>query len=145
MTTKENYNDVIKDAFRAYDSMEESIKDHAKFLYERPRYKQIFNESTYKGQAQVLEDAGANVEDLTHIIPHQANIRIIEAAAKRLKVPMEKFFVNIESTGNTSAASIPIALDEMNRAGLLKNGDKIAMVGFGGGLTYGAAYLEWNA
>lgn len=58
MTTKEYYNDVIKDAFRAYDSMEESIRDHAKFLYERDRYKQLFNESTYKGQTQSLEDAG---------------------------------------------------------------------------------------
>lgn len=58
MTTKENYNDVIKDGFRAYDSMEESIKDHGKFLYERSIYKQIFNESTYQGQAQALEDAG---------------------------------------------------------------------------------------
>ncbi len=94
---------------------------------------------------QVLEDAGVKVEDLTHIVSHQANIRIIEAAAKRLKVPMERFFVNIESTGNTSAASIPIALDEMNRGGLLKEGDKMAMVGFGGGLTYGAVYLEWHS
>lgn len=93
---------------------------------------------------QVLLDAGVDIEELTHIIPHQANIRIIEAAAKRLKVPMEKFFVNIESTGNTSAASIPIALDAMNKEGSLKEGDKIAMVGFGGGLTYGAAYLEWH-
>ncbi len=93
---------------------------------------------------KVLEDVGVAIEEVNHIIPHQANIRIIEAAAKRLNVPMEKFFVNIESTGNTSAASIAIALDDMNREGSLKEGDKIVMVGFGGGLTYGAAYLEWH-
>lgn len=93
---------------------------------------------------QIMEDAGVAVEEITHIIPHQANIRIIEAAAKRLNVPMEKFFMNIESMGNTSAASIPIALDAMNKEGSLKEGDKVVMVGFGGGLTYGAAYLEWH-
>ncbi len=93
---------------------------------------------------KVLETAGVKVEEINHIIPHQANIRIIEAAAKRLKLPMEKFFMNIESTGNTSAASIAIALDAMNKEGSLKEGDKIVMVGFGGGLTYGAAYLEWH-
>ncbi len=94
---------------------------------------------------QVLAMAGVSLEEVQHIIPHQANIRIIEAAAKRLNVPLEKFFINIETTGNTSAASIAIALDEMNKAGSLKEGDKMVMVGFGGGLTYGAVYLEWHA
>lgn len=91
-----------------------------------------------------LEKSGMNVEDLDHIIPHQANIRIIEAAAKRLGLPMDKFFVNIHNTGNTSSASIAIALDEMNKKGMLKNGDKISMVGFGGGLTYGALTMIWS-
>lgn len=91
-----------------------------------------------------LEKSEMNVEDLDHIIPHQANIRIIEAAAKRLGLPMDKFFVNIQNTGNTSSASIAIALDEMNKKGMLKNGDKISMVGFGGGLTYGALTMIWN-
>lgn len=91
-----------------------------------------------------LEKSEMNVEDLDHIIPHQANIRIIEAAAKRLGLPMDKFYVNIQNTGNTSSASIAIALDEMNKKGMLKNGDKISMVGFGGGLTYGAVTMVWN-
>lgn len=91
-----------------------------------------------------VERGNGNIHELDHIIPHQANIRIIEAASKRLDIPMEKFFINIEKTGNTSAASIAIALDEMNRKSMLKNGDRIALVGFGGGLTYGAVYLEWN-
>lgn len=91
-----------------------------------------------------LEKSEMNVEDLDHIIPHQANIRIIEAAAKRLELPMDKFYVNIHNTGNTSSASIAIALDEMNKKGMLKQGDKISMVGFGGGLTYGALTMVWN-
>lgn len=91
-----------------------------------------------------LEKSEMNAEELDHIIPHQANIRIIEAAAKRLGLPMDKFYVNIQNTGNTSSASIAIALDEMNKKGLLKNGDKISMVGFGGGLTYGALTMIWN-
>ncbi len=106
----------------------------------------------YKFAVNILPEAmkaavakgNGNIHELDHIIPHQANIRIIEAASKRLDIPMEKFFINIEKTGNTSAASIAIALDEMNRKSMLKNGDKIALVGFGGGLTYGAAYIEWN-
>lgn len=106
----------------------------------------------YKFAVNILPEAmkaavskgNGNIHELDHIIPHQANIRIIEAASKRLDIPMEKFFINIEKTGNTSAASIAIALDEMNQNKTLKNGDKIALVGFGGGLTYGAVYLEWN-
>lgn len=92
---------------------------------------------------QAVELGMGELSELDHIIPHQANIRIIEAASKRLKIPMEKFFVNIDRTGNTSAASIAIALDEMNRTSRLKAGDKLAMVGFGGGLTYGAVFMEW--
>lgn len=91
-----------------------------------------------------LEEAGLALEDLDMVVPHQANVRIIEAAAKRLGLPMDKFYVNLMHTGNTSAASIPIALDEMNEKGLLKEGMTIALVGFGGGLTYGAAVLRWS-
>jgi len=106
----------------------------------------------YKFAVNILPEAmkaavargNGNIHELDHIIPHQANIRIIEAASKRLDIPMEKFFINIEKTGNTSAASIAIALDEMNQNHALRNGDRIALVGFGGGLTYGAVYLEWN-
>lgn len=89
------------------------------------------------------EKAGVSLEELDWIIPHQANIRIIETAAAKLKFPLEKVYVNIEKYGNTSSATIALCLDEMNRNGLLKRGQKIAVVGFGAGLTYAAAVFEW--
>ena len=82
-------------------------------------------------------------DNLAWIIPHQANARIIQAAGKRLKIPAEKFFLNIEEYANTSAASIPIALDELNRSGRLAAGDAVMTVGFGGGLTYGGNVIIW--
>jgi 3-oxoacyl-[acyl-carrier-protein] synthase-3 len=75
---------------------------------------------------------------------HQANLRIIDFVVKRLKADKDKFFVNLDKYGNTSAASIAIALDEINKNNLIKAGDKIILVGFGGGLTYGAALIEWT-
>lgn len=93
---------------------------------------------------EVLNIAGLTLEDIDYIIPHQANTRIIEFTAKKLGIPQEKFYVNIERFGNTSAASIGIALDEMSKNGIIKNGDKIVLVGFGGGLTYGSTVLEWR-
>jgi 3-oxoacyl-[acyl-carrier-protein] synthase-3 len=92
---------------------------------------------------ELLESAKINIDDVTRIIPHQANIRIVQAAAKRLHIPMEKFYLNIEKYAKTSSASIPIALDEMNRNGHLKKGDLILIVGFGGGLTYGGSVIIW--
>jgi 3-oxoacyl-[acyl-carrier-protein] synthase-3 len=91
----------------------------------------------------VLADAGIAPEQLSLIIPHQANIRIIEALAKRLKVGMDRVYVNIEKYGNTSAASVPLALDQANRGGRLKPGDLILMVAFGGGLIWGASLVRW--
>jgi 3-oxoacyl-[acyl-carrier-protein] synthase-3 len=92
---------------------------------------------------KALEMADVQPEQITMLIPHQANIRIIDAIVKRLKVDREKVFLNIEKYGNTSAASIPIALDEANRQGLLKEGDHIVMVAFGGGLIWGGAVVRW--
>jgi len=92
---------------------------------------------------EILSLEGINLEDVGIIIPHQANARIVQAAAKRLKIPEAKFYLNIEEYANTSAASIPIALDELNRSGKLKTGDLVLFVGFGGGLTYGANLLIW--
>jgi 3-oxoacyl-[acyl-carrier-protein] synthase-3 len=83
------------------------------------------------------------IDDVSYIVPHQANVRIIEAAAKRSKIPMDKFFVNISEYANTSAASIPIALSEMQCKGLLKEGDLIVTFGFGAGLTYGGNLIRW--
>ncbi|HJB08193.1 MAG TPA: ketoacyl-ACP synthase III [Candidatus Enterocloster faecavium] len=92
---------------------------------------------------QVLEDTGTPMEEIRYFVLHQANYRIIESVAKRLKVDMEKFPANMEYYGNTSGASIPILLDEMNRAGKLNPGDKIILSGFGGGLTWGATLIQW--
>lgn len=90
-----------------------------------------------------LERAGLKKEDIDILIPHQANIRIIQSAAKRLSLPMEKVFVNIEKYGNASAASIPIALAEAVQAGRIKKGDVIALSGFGAGLTWASCIMKW--
>lgn len=92
---------------------------------------------------KVIADAGIDPSQISMIVPHQANIRIIEAIAKRLKVGMEKVYVNIDKYGNTSAASVPMALDEANREGKIKQGDLILMVAFGGGLIWGSALVRW--
>jgi len=91
----------------------------------------------------VVKEAGINPSDISIVIPHQANIRIIQALAKRLKVDMDKVFVNIHKYGNTSAASVPIALDEANRSGLIKEGDYVIMVAFGSGLIWGSSLVRW--
>jgi len=96
-----------------------------------------------KACVKVIEDAGISADDVALVIPHQANIRIIEAISKRVDVPLERFYINIEKYGNTSAASVPLALDEANRAGRLNPGDHILMVAFGGGLIWGAALVKW--
>ncbi len=92
---------------------------------------------------RVLEKAQKAIEDVSLFIPHQANIRIIQAAAKRLGIPEERVFINVDRYGNTSAASIPIALDEALRLHHIREGDIALLVGFGAGLTWGAALIEW--
>jgi 3-oxoacyl-[acyl-carrier-protein] synthase-3 len=92
---------------------------------------------------QALKQANLSAEQVNLLIPHQANIRIIEATAKRLKMPMEKVFVNIDKYGNTSAASIPIALDEARKSGRVKPGDVTLLVAFGAGFTWGSAVIRW--
>lgn len=91
----------------------------------------------------VLEKAGLTTADITLMVPHQANLRIIEAASKRLDIPMDRWFINLHEYGNTSAGSIPLALDEAFQAGRIHEGDIVVFVGFGGGLTWGAAVLRW--
>lgn len=93
---------------------------------------------------EAVELAGGKVEDLALVIPHQANFRIIEAAARGLKLPLEKFVINVERYGNTSTASIPLATCEAIHDGRLKAGDKVVFVGFGAGLTWGAMAVEWS-
>ncbi len=91
----------------------------------------------------LLNQGAISIDDVSLIIPHQANARIVQAAANRLHIPEEKFFLNIEEYANTSAASIPIAMDELNRAGKLHRGDIIMTLGFGAGLTYGGNLIIW--
>jgi 3-oxoacyl-[acyl-carrier-protein] synthase-3 len=91
----------------------------------------------------LLEQSGRSLSDIARIVPHQANARIIDFAAERLSLPRERFFQNIERYGNTSAASIPIALDEMNRGGLLRRGDLQILTAFGGGLAHAACLIRW--
>ncbi len=92
---------------------------------------------------KILEVNNVGLDEIKYIVPHQANIRIIEAAAKRTKIPIEKFFINIQEWANTSAATIPIALAEMTGKHLLHEGDLILTVGFGSGLTYGGNLIRW--
>lgn len=93
--------------------------------------------------AEVMEHNHLMVEDIDYFILHQANRRIVEAVAKRMKVELTKFPMNLQEYGNTSSASIPLLLDEMNREGRLKKGQKLVLAGFGAGLSWGASLLEW--
>lgn len=92
---------------------------------------------------KALKEANLTSSDVDYFIPHQANIRIIQSAAKRLKLPMDKVFVNVDKYGNTSAASIPIALAEAVELGKIKDGDTLVLVGFGAGLTWAACVIKW--
>lgn len=93
---------------------------------------------------EVLEANDVKPEEIDYYILHQANKRIVEGVAKRLREPMEKFPMNLQEYGNTSSASIPILLDELNRQGVLKSGQKLVIAGFGAGLTWGASILDWK-
>jgi len=90
-----------------------------------------------------LKSNGLTANDIKLFIPHQANLRIIQAIGKKLNVPMERFMINLDRYGNTSAASIPIALDEAVKEGRIEEGDNILLEAFGGGLTWGAALIKW--
>jgi 3-oxoacyl-[acyl-carrier-protein] synthase-3 len=94
--------------------------------------------------AEAIEKAGLTVDDVDILVPHQANIRIIDNTARRLDLPQEKVFTNIASYGNTSAASIPIALTEALEEGRVRPGANVVFVAFGGGLTWGAAVVRWG-
>lgn len=108
--------------------------------------KAIFNFATKvvpQSVALLAEKSGVNMDEIKYIVPHQANSRIIDIVARKLNVPKEKFYLNIQEYGNTSAASIAIALGEMSNKGLLQKGDKIIITGFGAGLTWGSMLIEW--
>ncbi len=118
---------------------------------ERKLYVTMEGNDVFKHAVRAMEEAavkaldanGLSPSDISLLIPHQANRRIIDATAKRLGVDSERLFTNLQHYGNTSSASIPIALDEVNRQGLLKPGNKLLMVAFGGGFAYGSALVNW--
>jgi 3-oxoacyl-[acyl-carrier-protein] synthase III len=115
--------------------------------YVRMNGREVFRFATRvmdKATRQVVADAGLTLQDIEIFIPHQANLRIIQAAARALEMPMEKFFINLDRYGNTSAASIPVALCEAAEAGRIQPGDHVAMVGFGAGLTWASAVVRWG-
>lgn len=122
----------------------------AETVANRKHFIQMNGNEVYKFAVKVMgatamkavEKAGIAVDDVNLLVPHQANIRIIQAAAKRLKLPMERVIVNIQNYGNTSSASIPIALCEANAAGKLKNNEHIVLVGFGAGLTWASCVIK---
>jgi 3-oxoacyl-[acyl-carrier-protein] synthase-3 len=117
----------------------------------RLHYIKMNGNEVFKFAVRVMEEAsleaarkvGVSMEDIDLFIPHQANIRIINSAAKRLQIDEEKIFVNVHRYGNTSSASIPLALDEAHREGRIKEGDLVLLVGFGAGLTWGSAIIRW--
>ncbi len=123
---------------------EESLKNGGHFL--QMEGKEVFKEAVKALQSSSLEAirlADITTDDIDLLIPHQANYRIIEAVRKRLKLPEEKVFSNLDKYGNTSSASVPIALDEVVKSGRLKRGDIVVFSAFGAGFTWGASVVRW--
>ena len=123
---------------------DETFDPSASYLHMDGR--QVYNfavKVVSEGITDIMEKNKIRLDDVAWIVPHQANVRIIEAASKRSKIPLSKFFVNIEEYANTSAASIPIALSEMQAKGLVKEEDLLVTFGFGAGLTYGGNLIRW--
>ncbi|TLD42167.1 MAG: 3-oxoacyl-[acyl-carrier-protein] synthase, KASIII [Candidatus Jettenia ecosi] len=122
----------------------ESIQQRAHYI--QFRGKEVFKLAINNITNLILETAdenGLKLADIDLIIPHQSNLRIIEATMEKLGLPMEKAFVNIDKYGNTSSASIPIAINEARKEGRLKKGDVVMLVAFGGGLTWGSSIIRW--
>lgn len=123
---------------------EETVKNGSHFL--RMEGKEVFKEAVKALQSSTLEaikQADITPDDIDLLIPHQANYRIIEAVRKRLELPEEKVFSNLDRYGNTSSASVPIALDEAVKSGRLKRGDTVVFSAFGAGFTWGASVVRW--
>ncbi|MBE6413887.1 MAG: ketoacyl-ACP synthase III [Verrucomicrobiaceae bacterium] len=124
----------------------------AQTVADKQHFIQMDGKEIFKNAVRIMQEKALDVldmcdvrpEDISLLIPHQANIRIIETVAKRIKIPREKVYVNIEEYGNTSSASIPIALNEALKEGRIKSGDYILLVAFGAGLTWGATLIKWH-
>ncbi len=124
----------------------EIVQENRKGCYIRMSGRDVFKfavRSMEEAVNELLLNEGVKVDDLALIVPHQANVRILNKLLERLLIPQDKVFINVDRYGNTSAASIPIALDEVNRAGRLHPGDKVLFCSFGGGFTWGALLMEW--
>jgi len=123
----------------------QTVKDRLHYL--KMAGKEVFKYavgSMLSASNDALKKAGLTIGDVDCIIPHQANLRIIKAVGERLGSPFEKYYINLDRTGNMSAASIPVALDEAVAAGFVKPGHIVLMMAFGGGFTWGATLLEWH-
>lgn len=129
-------------AFHPFDDGLPESKGHALYQDGKEVYK-FATKTLPLTVKKACENAHISPEELDMIFPHQANLRIIETAAKNLNLPIDKFFINIQEHGNMSSACIPICLAEAIEQNKLKKGDKICLVGFGAGLTYGAIVMEW--
>jgi len=120
-------------------------------LEKREQYVKMNGREVFKTAVRVLEQCskealernGYRPQDVTHVIAHQANLRILDAVLRRLEIPLEKCHLNIEQVGNTSSASVPLTLDQANRAGKLKDGDLVLMMAIGGGMAWGSALVKW--
>jgi len=124
---------------------EETVKDKLHFIrMEGNTVYKFAVKRMGKASLEVIKKAGLKREDIDLLIPHQANTRIIDAAARRLKLSSDKVYVNLPEYGNTSSASVPIALAEAKEKGLIKKGDIVVLVAFGAGLTWASAVIEWN-
>lgn len=127
------------------DGLEVCNKDDDLEYYLKMNGLEIFNFATRivpKSIEKILDNSGENIDNIKYIVPHQANSRIIDIVAKKLKLDREKFYLNLDKYGNTSSASIPIALAEMKAKNLLEQGDKIIIVGFGAGLTWASMIIN---
>ena len=124
---------------------EQTVKDRLHYLKMAGRevFKHAVN-NMVKSSKEAIRRAGLTAHDIDWIIPHQANLRIIDAIADRLGEPREKLVINLDRYGNTSAATITVALDELARSGKLKKGHRILLTAFGGGFTWGASVVEWD-
>lgn len=124
---------------------EETVKN--KLHYINMEGNEVFKFAVRKmedASLKVIEKSGINVDDVDFLIPHQANMRIIESARKKLKLSEDKVYINLDRYGNMSSASIPVALDEAIKEGKIKDDDTVLLVGFGGGLTWGASIIKWH-
>jgi 3-oxoacyl-[acyl-carrier-protein] synthase-3 len=123
----------------------ELLEQGRQYVYMQGR--EIFKQAVRgmsESSLQAIAQAGLTSDDIALVVPHQANLRIIEATAKRLNVSMERVFVNLDRYGNTSAASVPIALVEAAEQGRIKTGDYVLLTAFGGGLTWASSIIRWG-